>query len=162
MVQHLQKNGIAVLLPDKRGSEKSEGDWKKSTLQDFAGDASSAIDFVKEQTMFRHSAIGVLGHSQGGWIVPIVAAIDKDVAFAACWSGPGVTVDEQILYQSMTDIAAGGTYRFIAELIAPFVAKSVMKKDNCRMIAGFDPIPYWRQVTVPSSWHSVKKTGLSR
>jgi hypothetical protein len=27
VAKHLQDNGIAVLLPDKRGSEKSEGEW---------------------------------------------------------------------------------------------------------------------------------------
>lgn len=104
----------------------------------------------KGQTAFECSAIGVLGHSQGGWIVPVVASENKDVAFAASWSGAGVTVDEQILYQSMTDIANRGTYRFVAKWFAPLIARSVMKKDNCRMLIGFDPIPYWRQVTIPA------------
>jgi pimeloyl-ACP methyl ester carboxylesterase len=65
-------------------------------------------------------------------------------------SGAAVTVDEQILYQTMTDIAGWGTYRVIARMIAPLVAKSIMKKDHCRMLTGFDPLPYWKQVAVPA------------
>lgn len=150
VTHHLQQNGIAVLLPDKRGSEKSEGNWKQATIHDFAGDASAAIDFLWSQKLFACQAIGVMGFSQGGWVVPIVASRNKEVAFAACLSGAGVTVAEQILYQTMTDIAGWGTYRFLARLIAPLAAKSIIKKDYCRMIAGFDPLPYWKQVTVPS------------
>ena len=149
VVQHLQENGIAVLLPDKRGSEKSAGDWKKATFLDFAGDTGSAVDFIKNQTIFACSTLGVLGHSQGGWVASIVAAENKDVAFAACWSGAGVTVDEQILYQSITDIT-GWTYQFIAKMLAPLAAKFVMKQDHCRMLVGFDPLPYWRQATIPA------------
>ncbi|MBN2146255.1 MAG: alpha/beta fold hydrolase [Anaerolineales bacterium] len=150
VAQHLQQNGIAVLLPDKRGSEKSGGDWKKATLQDFAQDASSAVQFIQCQAEFTYSAIGVMGFSQGGWVAPIVASEDKDVAFAVSLSGAGVSVADQIRYQTVTDIAGYGTYRFLAKLLAPLIAKSIMKKDYCRMLVGFDPLPYWQKVTVPS------------
>ena len=41
LTQYLRESGIAVLLPDKRGSEKSEGDWRTSSFQDLAGDTFS-------------------------------------------------------------------------------------------------------------------------
>ena len=37
LTKHLQDNGIVVLLPDKRGSEKSEGDWRISSFEDLVG-----------------------------------------------------------------------------------------------------------------------------
>ena len=147
---HLQENGIAVLLPDKRGSEKSEGDWKKATFRDLAGDAAGAIAFIEGQTTFECSKIGVIGFSQGGWIAPIVAAENADVAFVVSMSGPGVTTDEQLLYEEVNNIAGFGTYRFIAALIAPITAKNIKKTDFWQAIGGFDPIPYWRKVDVPA------------
>mgnify|MGYP001819602456 CR=1 FL=1 len=59
--KHLQENGIAVLLPDKRGSEKSEGDWRSANFDDLAEDTISAIEFIKTQDRFDYSAIGLIG-----------------------------------------------------------------------------------------------------
>ena len=52
VAKHLQDNGIAVLLPDKRGSEKSEGEWVGANFEELATDTLSAIEFVKDQQMF--------------------------------------------------------------------------------------------------------------
>lgn len=50
LVQYLQENGIAVLLPDKRGSEKSKGDWRNSRFEDLATDTIAALDYLKTQS----------------------------------------------------------------------------------------------------------------
>ena len=47
IAKHLQHNGIAVLLPDKRGSEKSEGEWVGANFEELATDTLSAVDYVK-------------------------------------------------------------------------------------------------------------------
>lgn len=149
VTKHLQENGIAVLLPDKRGSEKSEGDWRKATFQDLAGDALSAIGFVRDRAMFDHSSIGVIGFSQGGWITPIVAAENKDVAFVVNVSGAGVTTDEQLLHEEVNHIADRGIPRLVAKLIAPLAVRTVKSREFWKMIGGFDPIPYWQKVDLP-------------
>lgn len=150
VTKRLQENGIAVLLPDKRGSEKSEGDWTKATFYDLAGDTISAIDFIKAQTVFECTDIGVIGFSQGGWIAPIVVVDDEDVAFVVSTSGAGVTTDEQLLYEEVNTIADMGTYHFIAELIAPITVNNIRKSEFWGKIGGFDPIPYWQKVDVPA------------
>jgi dipeptidyl aminopeptidase/acylaminoacyl peptidase len=148
--KHLQDNGIAVLLPDKRGSEKSEGDWTNSSLIELSEDTVSAVEFVKGQTQFNYSYIGLVGMSQGGWIAPVAAAESEDVSFVVSISGAAVTPDEQLLHEETNNIAELGVYRFMAELIAPISTKNIQKKESwIKIYEGFDPIPYWKKVDVP-------------
>lgn len=146
IAKHLQENGIAVLLPDKRGSEKSEGDWRTSTFEDLAGDTISGIKFVKAQKHFDVSFIGVIGMSQGGWIAPLVATESEDVSFVVSMSGAAVTTDEQLMYEEINSIADLGTYRFVAGLIATFTTNKIENMDFWSYIAEFDPLPYWEKV----------------
>lgn len=148
VTQHLQQNGIAVLLPDKRGSEKSEGKWLGSSFEELATDTVSAIDFVKKQNMFESSTIGLVGMSQGGWIAPIVATQTDDVAFVVSMSGAAVTTEDQLLHEEIYNIAPF-TYGFLARLIAPISSGILMKKEFFLPTAGFDPITYWKDVDVP-------------
>lgn len=149
VTKYLQENGVAVLLPDKRGSEKSAGDWRSATFEDLAGDTLSAVEFVKNQDHFDYSAIGVVGMSQGGWIAPIVATRSDDVAFVVSMAGAGVTTEEQLLFEEIHNIQQMGTYSFVARLIAPFTARRIQQMDFWKPTAGYDPIPYWEQVTIP-------------
>ena len=149
IAKHLQANGIAVLLPDKRGSEKSEGDWQGASFDDLAEDTISAIEFIKSQEQLSYSYIGLIGMSQGGWIAPLAATKSDDVSFVISMSGTAVTTDEQLLYEEINNITDMGTYRFIAKMIAPLTTKYIQGKDFWLPIAGFDPLPYWEQVEVP-------------
>ena len=150
VASHLQDNGIAVLLPDKRGSEESEGDWRGASFDDLAGDTLSAISYIKNQDRFEYSTIGVIGMSQGGWIAPLVATKSDDVSFVVSMSGAGVTTDEQLLFEEINSITDMGTYPFVARLIAPLTTKNIQRMDFWRPIAGFDPLPYWEQVEARS------------
>jgi dipeptidyl aminopeptidase/acylaminoacyl peptidase len=150
VVQRLQEHGVAVLLPDKRGSEKSQGDWTKTGFHDLAVDVTAAMDYIRSQSIFPCGRIGVMGFSQGGWIAPIVADQDEDVAFVVTMSGADVTTDEQLLFSetnSLTDIVL---LRFLAERLAPLTAEIVRRTDFWKIIGGFDPIPYWKDVAVPA------------
>ncbi len=150
VARHLQANGIAVLLPDKRGSEKSRGDWTQATFADLAGDARAGVEFVRSQELFACSRVGLVGMSQGGWIAPLAAATDTSVAFVVSMSGPGVTTDEQLLYEEGHNIAQAGTYYFVGQLLAPLTASFVTRGSFWKHITGFDPLPSWRQVSVPA------------
>jgi len=150
VAKHLQENGIAVLLPDKRGSEKSDGDWRGASFDDLAGDTLAAIEFVKSQEELDFSYIGLIGMSQGGWIAPLTASKSEDVSFVVSLSGAGVTTDEQLLHEEINNIADMGTYHFVAKLIAPLTTKNIQRMDFWQPLAGFDPLPYWEQVKVPA------------
>jgi dienelactone hydrolase len=148
VARHLQQHGIAVLLPDKRGSEKSEGKWLGASFEELATDTLSAIEFVKHQKMFESSTIGLLGMSQGGWIAPVAATESEDVSFVVSMSGAAVTPEEQLLHEEIYNIAPY-TYSFLARLVAPMTSRHLMKKEFFVSTAGFDPIVYWKKVHVP-------------
>jgi dipeptidyl aminopeptidase/acylaminoacyl peptidase len=58
LTHYLQDNGVAVLLPDKRGSEQSGGDWHNASFEDLATDTLAAIRYLKEQHLVGISRIG--------------------------------------------------------------------------------------------------------
>ncbi|HKM08002.1 MAG TPA: alpha/beta fold hydrolase [Sphaerochaeta sp.] len=86
----LTRSGIVVLRYDDRGFAKSEGDSSNATSLDFADDAESAVNFLKGMPYVDADKIGIIGHSEGAIIAPIVAQRDEDVAFLVLMAGPGV------------------------------------------------------------------------
>ena len=100
IADYLTKNGIAVLRYDDRGTAQSTGTFKGSTSQDFASDVEAAIDFLKTRKNIDNKKIGLIGHSEGGIIAPMVAANRKeDVAFIVLLAGVGVNGGELLLEQ---------------------------------------------------------------
>jgi dipeptidyl aminopeptidase/acylaminoacyl peptidase len=146
----LQSNGIAVLLPDKRGSEGSGDDWRDTTLEELATDTEAALDRLARLPGIDPDHTGVIGMSQGGWIAPIVATRRPEVAFVVSMSGAGVTTEEQLLFEEINNIVQMGTYRAVARLIAPFTVRGIQQRDSWRALAGFDPIPWWRELEAPA------------
>src|SRR5581483_6610124 len=84
----LNRRGFAVLRYDKRGVGGSGGDFGTATTADFASDADSAMEWLRSQPKIDARRVGVLGHSEGGIIAPMVAAADKNAAFVVMIAGP--------------------------------------------------------------------------
>ena len=84
----LTKNGIAVLRFDDRGTAKSNGDFKTATSADFATDVEAALAYLQTRKEINKDKIGLIGHSEGGLIAPIVASKSKEVAFVVLLAGP--------------------------------------------------------------------------
>lgn len=95
----LTKAGIAVLRYDDRGTALSKGDFKTATSADFATDVESAIAYLKTRKEINTKNIGLLGHSEGGLIAPMVASKSKDVAFIVLLAGTGIQGDRLLLLQ---------------------------------------------------------------
>jgi len=87
---YLTRQGIAVLRYDKRGTGASKGDYATATTMDFADDADAAVAYLKTRKEVDQRHIGLIGHSEGGLIAPIVAARDPSVNFIVMMAGPGV------------------------------------------------------------------------
>lgn len=96
---HLTRNGIAVLRYDDRGFGASTGDFGSATSADFATDVESAIAYLKSRSEIDKKAIGLIGHSEGGLIAPMVAADSKDVDFMVLMAGSGIRGDKLLLLQ---------------------------------------------------------------
>ncbi|MGH1387643.1 alpha/beta hydrolase family protein [Kordia sp.] len=100
LADHLTRQGIAVLRYDDRGTAKSEGDFSKATSFDFATDVEAAMAYLQTRSdVVDANKIGLIGHSEGGLIAPIVAARNNKVAFCVLLAGPGVDGKEVLLTQ---------------------------------------------------------------
>jgi hypothetical protein len=96
----LTRNGIAVLRFDDRGMGKSQGSQLNATSADFATDAEAAFNYLKNQPRINPKMIGLMGHSEGGLIAPIVASSNPGIGFIVSLAGPGVTGHQVIIRQS--------------------------------------------------------------
>ena len=87
----LTKQGIAVLRVDDRGAGKSSlgPNPSKLTSVDFAGDVNNSIQYLLSRGDVDKKKIGLIGHSEGGMIAPMVAVNNKQVAFIVLLAGPG-------------------------------------------------------------------------
>lgn len=99
LADHLTRNGIAVLRYDDRGTAKSGGQFRPATSRDYADDGAAALDFLKKHPSINQQYIGLLGHSEGGNIAPMIAADHPEVAFLALMAAPGVSNLDMYLVQ---------------------------------------------------------------
>ncbi len=99
LADYLTRQGIAVLRFDKRGVGESEGEYFIATTQHFTDDVEAAINYLKTRKEIDPSKIGLIGHSEGGVIAPMVATKNKDVKFIILMAGLGVTGTELVLTQ---------------------------------------------------------------
>ena len=97
LADHLTRRGIAVLRVDDRGVGRSTGNVATSTSEDFASDVLAGIAFLKSRDDVDPKRIGLIGHSEGGLIAPMVASRSTDVAFISMLAGTGLPGD-QIMY----------------------------------------------------------------
>jgi fermentation-respiration switch protein FrsA (DUF1100 family) len=79
-----------------------------ATTADFADDAEAGVTFLKTRSEVDPHRIGLIGHSEGGVIAPMVAARDKDVAFVVMMAGTGVPGDRIIVEQGRLIAEAAG------------------------------------------------------
>lgn len=121
LADYLTRHGIAVLRFDKRGTGESGGDYASATSADFANDVEASMAYLRGRKEIDARHIGLVGHSEGGLIAPMVAARDRDTAFIVLMAGPGVSGADVLLKQgdllaraggaAETDIAAGSELR---------------------------------------------------
>ncbi len=100
IADYLTRQGIAVLRYDDRGFGASEGNFEVSTTMDFATDVESAVDYLKTRKEKEKKHIGLIGHSEGGMIAPIVASRRKDIDFIILLAGTGMRGDKILLAQN--------------------------------------------------------------
>ena len=115
LADHLTRNGIAVLRADDRGFAKSTGNYATATTVDFASDAEAGVAYLMTRPEVNKQKIGLVGHSEGGIIAPMVGARSPAVAFMVLLAGSGVPGDEIIVAQSSLIAEASGMPREMAD-----------------------------------------------
>jgi len=144
VVATLVDAGVAVFSFDKRGVGESQGHCCPGDNGRFnllSADVQGAVAALALRSDLRTNEIGLIGASQAGWIAAKAAAMSGKVAFIALGSGTPVTAKLTNLYERLAGGAEG----------------QLSKEEISRRLAsagpsGFDPLPFWRQLTIPSFW----------
>jgi pimeloyl-ACP methyl ester carboxylesterase len=109
IADYLTRQGIAVLRVDDRDIGKTTGNFNTATSADFAKDVEAGLNYLKTRQDVDTGNIGLLGHSEGGMIAPMVASKRNDVKFIVLLAGPGVKISELMEQQSVDMAATSGT-----------------------------------------------------
>ncbi len=112
---YLAARGWAVAVFDKRGSGGSTGDWHQATFADLAGDVRAVADYTRARADLAGRPVGLLGLSQAGWVMPIVAAKPGAIDFVVSLAGPAITPREQSLDAVTAEMRA---YKFLESEVA--------------------------------------------
>jgi len=99
LADYLTRHNIAVLRFDDRGTAESTGNFEGATSMDFATDVEAAVKYLHSRTEIDKNKIGLIGHSEGGIIAPIVASRNDNIAFIVLMAGTGLTGGEILLLQ---------------------------------------------------------------
>ena len=139
-------NGVAVLAYDKRGVGQSGGDLlgeraDEFTIDTLARDAQAASRFLTSLPEIDRARVGLAGHSQAGWIMPLAASRESAVRFLVDFAGPAVTQGETDLYD---DLTGGGNA--VPQLTPTEIDNEVLARGP----SGVDPIPWLRALRIPS------------
>jgi pimeloyl-ACP methyl ester carboxylesterase len=132
---HLTRAGIAVLRYDDRGVGDSTGDHALATTRVLSTDAEACVEFLRERADI--GPIGILGHSEGGIIAPMVAARNSDVAFIIMLAGPGVSGAEVLIEQNRALMKTAGADDQTAEKVAAAAKplfESIIRGDDAATI----------------------------
>jgi pimeloyl-ACP methyl ester carboxylesterase len=102
---YLTRRGIAVLRYDDRGTARSTGDHAAATSQDLARDAEAALRFLAARREVARGKAGLIGHSEGGLIAPMIA---RQAGFVVLLAAPAQRGDTLLLGQAAAIMRAGG------------------------------------------------------
>jgi len=132
---HFARNGVAVLITDKRGVGASTGGAGRTTFDDLADDALAGVAYLRERHDIRSEAIGLHGVSLGGWVAPLAASRSRDVAFVVVESAPTLTPREHERLRVESQLRADG---FAAEDIARALGFMDLKFEVARTGEGWE------------------------
>ena len=107
IADYLTNRGYIVLRVDDRGVGKSTGDRTHATSADYADDASAGLDYLLTRPEVDKKKLGLMGHSEGGMIGPMLAAKRKDVDFVVMLAGPGIKIAQLMAEQNAAILEKG-------------------------------------------------------
>ncbi len=102
--------GYAVLRTDDRGVGGTGGVLDDATYADLAADAAAGVGFLRGRPEIDPAKVGLFGHSEGGYLAPLVAARPgSNIAFAVLMAGPSVVGADVLIEQNKAIMAAAGS-----------------------------------------------------
>lgn len=104
----MARNGVAVLIHDKRGTGRSTGNYGRATFDDLAADALAAVGWLRSHAGIDPRQIGLQGSSLGGWVAPLAAARGGEIAFVMVDAAPATTPAEHEVERVQRQMRADG------------------------------------------------------
>ena len=101
----LSNSGYAVLRYDKRGVAKSGGKNTAGTRGELLDDVKAAYRFASAQPEIDAKRVYLLGHSEGGELVPTVAAAEPGVAGIILMAPPSLPLWRISMQQALASAA---------------------------------------------------------
>jgi len=90
---------------------------------DYAADAMAGVTYLNSRKEINHALIGLIGHSEGGMIAPMVAVQTSNIAFMVLIASPGLPIKEMEYSEQARDLKAKGASD-------DFIAKNRAMKEN--------------------------------
>jgi uncharacterized protein len=146
----LVRNGFMVLTYDKRGCGGSGGTYRPSSehpmttiIDELARDAQVMLTTLRSTISDPSLACGYFGASQAGWIIPLASSrADPPADFHIILSGPAMSSGLEGRYSELTGDGASFTD----------TAGLALRLQDLSGPIGFNPVPLWEQLHVPTLW----------
>jgi len=150
----LGRSGIAVLRLDDRGVGGSDMGPPSVTSADFANDIRTGVAYLRSRPEIDGSRIGIVGHSEGGIIAPMIAVGDPNLRALVLMAVSATKGREIIMDQNRYVIDSVAHLRGPARDSA--LAKAGRSVDSLGALGGwlgfflaYDPATAARQVKTP-------------
>lgn len=159
LVNHLLSQGIGVFSWDKPGIGRSTGDWLNQSMADRADETLAALEVVAMQPEAKQGAIGLIGFSQGGWVLPEVALKSDAPAFQVIIGG-AVTWADQSLYLTRKRLEREGVS---AEEITRVIEQERVENEQAfgKGPNAADPQAPGREGFIARNYHADARPGLA-
>jgi pimeloyl-ACP methyl ester carboxylesterase len=150
LADYLTRRGIAVLRADDRGIGGSQGDFAAAATPDFVTDTEAGVAYLKTRSEIDPHQIGLIGHSEGGIVAPLVAVQNPDIAFIVLMAGPSVPLAQVLSAQLRLILEASGMrqadvdkkaeqQRTMLKLVREHTDNAVLEKKMKEEFAGAAP-----------------------
>lgn len=148
MAYILANNGIGVLIYDKRGAGNSTGSGDASIF-DLADDGIAAVNYLSGRKELQIQKIGLLGTSQGGWIVSIISSRISNIDFIILNVGPAVSTYQQEIDRVAFSMRYDG---FWEKTIDSAVVHTRLYLNAARNNSGWDELKKSKETFKNTSW----------
>ena len=135
-----------MLAFDKRGCGESTGTFRpfsvtssEELFHELASDGAAAVGWLRAQDDIDRDRIGLVGGSQAGWIMPLVAKKTDGVRFIISGCGPTISAGEEAAHEDWVESGLS-------------VADADRRLEEFTGTRGYDPRPVLRRVDTPTLW----------
>ncbi len=156
IADRLGREGIAVLRCDDRGIGGSTGSPDSATTADLANDTRAEIAWLRARREIDAARIGLVGHSEGGMIGPLLAAQDRRLAALVILAGPSKPGVEVLVDQAQWPVLATPGLSAEVRRARLLEVETAVRRDSLprnpwlRWFLHYDPIRAARLVRQPT------------